>query len=105
MSLPKHASVAVVGGGVIGASVAHHLAANGVRDVVVLDRAEGPGNGSTGAATGGFRAQYGTAVNVRLSLLSRALLMRFEEETGVDPGYEQVGYLWLATSEAALESL
>ena len=105
MSVPRRASVVVVGGGVIGASVAHHLAARGLRDVVVLDRADGPGQGSTGAATGGFRAQYGTAINVRLSLLSREALMRFEEETGVDPGYEQAGYLWLATSEAALGAL
>ena len=105
MTLPKRASVVVIGGGVIGASVAHHLAERGVRDVVVLDRADGPGRGSTGAATGGFRAQYGTAINVRLSLLAREKLMRFEEETGVDPGYEQAGYLWLAASEAALDAL
>jgi glycine/D-amino acid oxidase-like deaminating enzyme len=76
-----------------------------VRDVVVLDRGDGPGRGSTRFATGGYRAQYGTAINVRLSLLSREKLMRFEEETGVDPGYEQAGYLWLAGSEAALETL
>jgi len=105
VTLPKRAAVAVIGGGVIGASVAHHLAARGVRDVLVLDRADGPGLGSTGAATGGFRAQYGTAMNVRLSLLAREKLMRFEEETGVDPGYEQAGYLWLTTSEPALEAL
>jgi sarcosine oxidase subunit beta len=105
MSLPKRAAVVVIGGGVIGASVAHHLAERGVRDVVVLDRADRPGLGSTGAATGGIRAQYGTAINVRLSLLAREKLMRFEEETGVDPGYDQVGYLWLASSDAALASL
>lgn len=105
MSLPKRAAVVVIGGGVIGASVAHHLAARGVRDVVVLERSGGSGLGSTGFATGGFRAQYGTAINVRLSLLSRELLMCFEEETGVDPGYEQAGYLWLAGSENALETL
>jgi sarcosine oxidase subunit beta len=105
MSLPRHASVVVIGGGAIGASVAHHLAALGVPDVLVLDAAGGPGRGSTGAATGGYRAQYGTAMNVRLSLLSRAKLMCFEDETGVDPGYEQAGYLWLATSESAFAAL
>ena len=62
----RPAAVAVIGGGVMGASVAHHLAARGMRDVVVLDRSDGPGAGSTGRATGGYRAQYGTAVNVRL---------------------------------------
>ena len=105
MALPKHASIVVIGGGVIGASVAHHLAARGARGVIVLDRAERPGMGSTGAATGGFRAQYGTAINVRLSLLARSKLHAFEDETGVDPGYEQAGYLWLASSESALEAL
>ncbi len=99
------AAVAVVGGGVMGASVAHHLAALGQRDVVILDRADGPGEGSTGRATGGFRAQYATAVNVRLSLLARAKLLGFEDETGVDPGYVPVGYLWLAGSAAELATL
>ncbi|MFL5517479.1 MAG: NAD(P)/FAD-dependent oxidoreductase [Gemmatimonadales bacterium] len=101
----KGASVAVVGGGVIGASVAYHLAARGIRDVVVLDRAAGPGEGSTGRATGGFRAQFASAVNVRLSLLAREKLLRFGEEIGVDPGYLAAGYLWLAGTEGELAEL
>ena len=99
------ASVAVIGGGVIGASVAYHLARRGWRDVVVLDRGPTPGGGSTGRATGGFRAQYATAVNVRLSLLAREKLRCFEAETGVDPGYAECGYLWLAGSAAELAEL
>ena len=99
------ASVAVIGGGVIGASVAYHLARRGWRDVVVLDRAPAPGGGSTGRATGGFRAQYATAVNVRLSLLAREKLRCFEAETGVDPGYAECGYLWLAGSADELAEL
>jgi sarcosine oxidase subunit beta len=95
-------TVAVVGGGVIGASVAYHLAARGVKSVVVLDRGAGPGEGSTGRATGGFRAQFGTDVHVRLSLLSRAKLRAFREEIGVDPGYQPRGYLWLAGDEEQL---
>lgn len=99
------AAVAVVGGGVMGASVAYHLAARSQRDVVLLDRAEGPGAGSTGRATGGYRAQYATAVNVRLSLLAREKFLRFEDETGVDPGYLPAGYLWLAGSAGELATL
>ncbi len=99
------ASAVIVGGGVIGASVAYHLAARGWRDVVVVDRGERPGLGSTGAATGGFRAQFATAINVRLSLLARERLARFREETGVDAGYAPVGYLWLAPSERELAAL
>ena len=69
--------VVVVGAGVIGASVAWHLRGLGVRDVLLLDRAAGPAQGSTGRATGGFRAQYGTEINVRLSLLSISSFLSF----------------------------
>jgi sarcosine oxidase subunit beta len=96
--------VVVVGAGVIGASVAWHLARQGLR-ALVLEREASPGQGSTGRATGGFRAQYGTAINVRLSLLAREKLRRFEAETGVDPGYAPNGYLWLARTEAQMELL
>jgi sarcosine oxidase subunit beta len=99
------ADVVVVGAGVMGASVAYHLAARGVRDIVLLDRGAGPGAGSTARATGGYRAQYGTAINVRLSLLAREKLRRFEADTGVDPGYHPAGYLWLAATEAELAIL
>ncbi len=101
----KPASIVIVGAGAIGASVAYHLAAQGWRDVLVVDRSDGPGRGSTGAATGGFRAQYGTAINVRLSLLAREMFLRFKDETGVEPGYRPAGYLWLATSSSDLEAL
>jgi sarcosine oxidase subunit beta len=99
------ASVAIIGGGVAGASVAYHLARRGWRDLVVLDRAAGPGGGSTARATGGFRAQYATAVNVRLSLLAREKLRCFQAETGVDPGYEPRGYLWLAGTSEEMDEL
>jgi sarcosine oxidase subunit beta len=97
--------VVVVGAGVMGASVAWHLAARGCRDVVVLDRAPALGQGSTGKATGGFRAQFATPVNIRLSLLSREKLLRFPEEIGVDSGYRPYGYLFLADDEAQMAAL
>jgi len=97
--------VLVIGAGVMGASVAYHLARAGCRDVLVLDRGPGPGSGSTARATGGFRAQFGTAIHVRLSLLSRSKLLCFREETGGDAGYVPAGYLWLATTEAELAAL
>jgi sarcosine oxidase, subunit beta len=101
----KPASAVIIGAGVMGASVAYHLAARGWREVVMLDRSKAPGLGSTGAATGGFRAQYATAINVRLSLLAREKLRAFKDDTGTDPGYLPAGYLWLATTQTEMEEL
>ncbi|HEX7193024.1 MAG TPA: FAD-dependent oxidoreductase [Thermoanaerobaculia bacterium] len=101
----KTVDVLIIGAGVTGASIAHHLASLGVSDVAVIDRAPGLGGGSSPRATGGFRAQFETAVNVRLSMLSREKLLCFEEETGVNPGFAQHGYLFLARSQEVLDSL
>src|ERR671911_2365913 len=98
----KPGSVVIIGAGVMGASVAYHLAVRGWRNVVLLDRSEEPGHGSTGAATGGFRAQYATAINVRLSLLARDKLRCFTEETGGNAGYFPAGYPWLASTASEL---
>jgi len=100
----SRADAVIAGAGVIGASCAFHLARAGLK-VLVLERAPGPGAGSTARATGGFRAQYATAVNVRLSLLARERLRAFRDETGVDPGFDPVGYLWLAGGEPELAAL
>ncbi|HEX6750198.1 MAG TPA: FAD-binding oxidoreductase [Longimicrobium sp.] len=99
------ADVVVIGGGVIGASVAYHLAARGCSGVRVLEREPRPGQGSTGKATGGFRCQFGSDVGVRLSLLSKEKLLRFADETGVDPGYRPCGYLFLADDAVTLNLL
>ena len=99
------AEVVVIGGGVIGASIAYHLAARGCTDVRVLERGALAGEGSTGKATGGIRAQFGSDVNVRLSLLSLEKLRRFPQELGVDSGYRPCGYLFLADSAESLDTL
>jgi len=98
-------SVVIVGAGVIGASIAYHLAARGARDVVVLDRGNEPGAGSTPRATGGFRAQFATPADIALSLLSREKLIRFSDEIGCDSGYRPYGYLFIARSEQAMAQL
>jgi sarcosine oxidase, subunit beta len=98
-------SVVIIGAGVIGTSIAWHLSARGIRDVVVLDRGDELGAGSTPRATGGFRAQFATPADIALSLLSREKLRRFEEEIGVDSGYRPYGYLFIARSEQAMAQL
>jgi sarcosine oxidase subunit beta len=94
----ERADVVIVGGGIVGASIAYHLAARGVRDVVVLERDQ-LGGGSTTRNAGGIRLQFSTEINVRLSLRSLPRLEHFEEEMGVDPHLRQVGYLFLITEE------
>jgi sarcosine oxidase, subunit beta len=101
----RNPGVVIVGAGVMGASAAYHLAARGRRDVLVIDSGSAAGEGSTSRATGGFRAQYGTAINVRLSLLTRSKLQRFSDEVGGECGYVPAGYLWLASSAGVLKGL
>lgn len=103
--MTRTADVVVIGAGVMGASVAWHLGRLGVRSVLLLEREAAAGRGSTGRATGGFRAQFASTINVRLSLLSRRLLLRFNEDTGGDSGYQPVGYLFLASSEGEMAVL
>lgn len=91
--------VAVIGGGVVGASVAYHLAVRGCRDVLVIER-EGPAAGSTGRATGGARAVFGHPANVRLSRLGLEFLARARELLGDDCGHDPVGYLFLLPAAA-----
>ena len=99
------AGAVVIGGGVIGASLAWHLTRSGLRDVLVLDRASVPGAGSTGRATGGYRATFATEPNIRLSLLARETLRSFAETCRCEPVYDAVGYLWVARSAAMLRTL
>jgi sarcosine oxidase, subunit beta len=94
------ARIVVAGAGAVGASVAYHLAKRGTDDQVVLcDRGEVAG-GATGKAMGGVRQQFTTAPEVRLARAS----VRFFEELG-PPLFEQVGYLFLATTDAGAGAL
>lgn len=90
--LPQRAEVVVVGGGVLGASVALHLTRAGVRDVLVLETGE-VCSGSSGKPVGGVRAQFSDALNVALAARSLAFYERLHAEVGI--GLDQVGYLFL----------
>jgi sarcosine oxidase subunit beta len=94
MDLPRTASVVVVGGGVVGCSIAYHLARRGQRDIVVLER-EAVGSGTTSKAAGGIRSQFPTETEIRFSLEAIKTFERFQEEFGVDIGYRRIGYLFL----------
>jgi sarcosine oxidase subunit beta len=102
-SLPQRANVVVIGGGVMGASTAYHLAIKGEKDVVLLERQPFFGQGATGKCAGGIRYQFSTEINVRLSLISLPMLERFEEETGQPIDLRRIGYLFLLTDEADVQ--
>ena len=99
--LPAAAEVVVVGGGIMGASIAFHLAEAGVTDVVVLER-ETLGSGSSAKPLGGVRATFSDPNNVDLGLRSLQAYETFTERFGVDIGLRQVGYLFLCRTEAQL---
>ncbi len=99
MKLPKTADIVIVGGGVMGASAAYHLAARGMKNVVLLEREPLFGQGATGRCAGGVRCQFATEINIRLSSASLPMLERFRDETGQDINYRQCGYLFVLTSE------
>jgi sarcosine oxidase subunit beta len=95
--MEKTAEIVIVGGGIIGASVAFHLASKGVKGVVLLEKGM-LGEGSTAKCVGGIRTQFSTEINIRFSLESLKTWGHFEEITGVDLGFKKVGYLFLATT-------
>lgn len=97
MHLPGTADVVIIGGGVMGASTAYHLASRGAKNILLLEREQFFGQGATGRCAGGVRYQFSTDINIRLSLLSLPMLERFEEEIGHPIDYRQCGYLILLT--------
>lgn len=97
--LPSSAEVVIVGAGIMGCSIAYHLAERGLRDVLVLER-EQIGRGATADAAGGIRLQFSTDTNIRLSQVSLDYWEHFEERFGVDINFRQQGYLFLLTDPA-----
>ena len=101
-SLPRRADVVVVGGGVIGTSIAFHLAEAGT-DVCLLERSE-LASGSTSRGAGGVRAQSSDPLNIALGLRSIDAYERFAERPGAEIDLRQVGYLFLLDRPEDLSS-
>jgi sarcosine oxidase subunit beta len=99
------ADVVIIGGGIVGSSIAFHLAEAGCTDVLIVEREAHQGLGSTGKSAGGVRAQFATEVNIRMSLFSIDFFKRYQKETGQDLGYRPHGYLFVATEQRHLDYL
>lgn len=99
------AEVVIVGGGIVGSSVAYHLTAGGCKNIVILEREAHQGKGSTGKSMGGVRAQFATDVNIQMSLYSIPFYADFQARVGEECGYRAQGYLFLATRDSHLHYL
>ncbi len=96
--MEKTADIVIIGGGVIGVSIAYHLALKKAGRIILLEKGQ-LGEGSTSRCVGGIRSQFSTEINIFFSLESIKTFERFEEEFGTNPEFKRIGYLFLATTE------
>lgn len=99
------ADVLIIGGGIVGSSLAYHLTSDGCPNVLVLERESATGKGSTGKSMGGVRAQFSTPVSIQMSLYSIPFYATFEERLGFPCDYRPQGYLFCATNDNQLNYL
>jgi sarcosine oxidase subunit beta len=103
--MTETADVVIIGSGIVGSSVAYHLAEQGCTNILVIEREAHQGKGSTGKSMGGVRAQFSTPVNIQMSRYSIDFFSRFDEVMGHPADYRPHGYLFCATNERHLEYL
>src|SRR5215203_3697138 len=101
-TLPSRADVVIVGGGVVGASAAFHLAEAGA-EVVLLERDQ-LASGSTSKAAGGLRAQFSDALNIEIAKRSLKAYSQFEQRPGWEIDFEEIGYLFVLTTDQEVEA-
>jgi sarcosine oxidase subunit beta len=104
VALPRSVDVVIVGGGAVGVSIAYHLAAAGAGRVLLVEREPGLGLGSTGRCAGGFRHQFSSEVNVRLSIESVRMLKAFSADHGLPLDLHADGYLFLCREAATWQA-
>ena len=102
--LPKRAQVVIVGGGIVGCSVAYHLTLRGCVDVVLLERKKLT-SGTTWHAAGLVGQLRATRNLTRLAQYTTELYATLETETGQSTGFRQIGSVAVATSDGRMEEL
>ncbi len=100
--LPTHAQVVIIGGGIVGCSVAYHLCKLGWKDVVVVER-KTIASGTTWAAAGLLGQLWSNAALTKLAVYGADLYSRLEEETGQPTGYQRPGSIRVAQTKARKE--
>jgi 4-methylaminobutanoate oxidase (formaldehyde-forming) len=103
-SVPSHAQVVIIGGGVAGCSIAYHLTKLGWKDVVLLEQTQLTA-GTTWHAAGLIVSGFSTETTIHMAKYTRDLFEKLEEETGQSTGFKAIGYLQPATSQSRLNSL
>src|ERR1700724_3429682 len=98
------ADVVVIGAGIMGLSIAYHLAERGVTKVTVVDKSYLCG-GASGRNGGGVRAQWSSETNVRLMLESIRMCREFAAKMKINVWFRQGGYLFVARTGAIRERL
>ncbi len=101
--MEKTADVVIIGGGIIGLSIAYSLALKKAGKIVLFEKGQ-LGEGSTSRCVGGIRTQFSTEINIRFSLESLKAFEVFKDEFGVDPEFRGIGYLFLASTEREVET-
>lgn len=100
--MEKTADVVIIGGGIVGLSIAYYLALKKAGRIVLFEKGQ-LGEGSTSRCVGGIRTQFSTEINIRFSLESLKTFEQFGEEFGVNPELKRIGYLFLATTDWEME--
>ena len=101
--MERTADVVIVGGGIVGLSIAYYLALKRAGRIVLFEKGQ-LGEGSTSRCVGGIRTQFSTEINIRFSLESLETFEQFKEEFGVNPEFRRIGYLFLGTSDWEMEA-
>ncbi|OGL45318.1 MAG: hypothetical protein A2149_09395 [Candidatus Schekmanbacteria bacterium RBG_16_38_11] len=98
------ADAVIIGGGIVGTSIAYNLVKDGFKNVTLIEKEEILGAGSTSKSAGGVRHQYSNEINIRMTIESLKILRNFEEEMETKIDFRRHGYMFLASIQETLST-